>query len=92
MILFVPISLALCAGGLLILLASVSFPFIAPLGVISLWSSAYPYARWLSRKIKADIAYANRDHPLVEDPEWAEEEVDEILLAIIVNQNGRAHG
>jgi len=65
---------------------------LIPLGLLCLWCSAYPYARWLSKKIHADIAYANRDHSLNEGQplEWDEEDpVDMELLNIVINGTGR---
>jgi hypothetical protein len=89
MVLYVPVSLSLCAAGLAAFV--IPFPFIWVLSLPCLWFSAWPYARWMSKKIHADIAYANRDKPLVEDtPEWdMTDPIDEELLEILINNNGR---
>lgn len=68
-------------------------PFLFPIG-LALWVlAAAPYVRWLSQKIHADIAYAERDRPLDEDEElpWegeAEVSEDEVM-EIILNRTGR---
>lgn len=92
MALFAPVSLGFAALGLGFIAIGSTFPYIWVPGLFFLWCSTYPYARWLSRKIHDDIAYVNRDHPLVEDgAEFAEaeEDPDLDLIEIIANKKGR---
>jgi hypothetical protein len=92
MALYLPFALVNIAGGLFF----VWMPFLFPIGILLLVAGAMPYVRWISKKIHADIEYANRDRPLLEDDEvpWFETEetaglTDDQLINIMLNQTGR---
>lgn len=89
MIVFLPFSLVLCG---IALLGLVYAPELWLVSSLLLWFSAQPYVWWLSKKIHADIAYAERDHSANEGEalEWDEEDpIDMELLDIVINGTGR---
>jgi hypothetical protein len=90
MILWFPFAIALMAGGLPLFF----MPMIFPLGIVMMVLAALPYARWFSKKIHADMAYAERDHTLNEkEPKpWESEDgsvSEDEIIDIIINSTGR---
>ena len=88
MVLYFPFAMLGMAVGLGLLI-----PPFTPFGFIVLFATGIPYARWMSKKLKADIEYVNRDHALNEgEPKpWETEEgqIEEELINIILNGSGR---
>lgn len=90
MILWTPIALVLTALGL----GTFFIPLLFPLGFLLLILAALPYVRWLSKKIHADIAYADRDHSANEGQKkpWEGGQIDisdDELIQIVVHGTGR---
>jgi hypothetical protein len=92
MMLWFPCALVLMGVGLPLCL----MPMIFPLGIVLIILAAVPYARWLSQKIHADMAYADRDHTTNDGEEmpWFETEEtvgmsDDEMINIILNKQGR---
>lgn len=90
MAMMLPVSLANVAGGLFF----IWMPFLFPIGIGLLVVAALPYVYWLSEKIRADIAYADRDHSVNEGEEmpWETEDSElseDEIISIILNGSGR---
>jgi hypothetical protein len=90
MVAWTPIALTLTGLGL----GTLFIPFLFPVGCLLWFLAAWPYYRWLSKKIKADIEYANRDKPLEEGSRgpWEEGQIDisdDELLQIVIHGTGR---
>ena len=92
MILWFPFAIALTGVGL----GLCFLPWLFIVGVPLLLLAAFPYAYWLSKKIHADIAYANRDHTTNDGEKmpWFETEetagmTDDEMIDIILNRQGR---
>jgi hypothetical protein len=92
MIVYLPFALTNIATGLFI--PFLGIPFLLPITFVLWMLAGWPYATWLSKKIHADIAYADRDHTLNEGETMPWEESsssmsEDEMINIIVNQAGR---
>lgn len=91
MVAYLPFALVNTGLGILLLLTPVTFP----IGLILLILAGFPYARWMSKKITADVEYAERDHTTNEGEvlPWETESTiglsDDELINIILNTHGR---